>query len=358
MQDSNAIRRLWTGCFDQGIDAELVTDSALWGEILNRCLYVTVDYTWTSLQYQSAYMRCFTDEMIDLSVSLKKGKDHVLGIWPIGLKRTEGQYTFVTNQGPVLPPKLVEGLTEKQRRSVFAGCITAIKAMYRKLGEIDSVNEKWDTRYSLIESDEDNGKMTWYQTCMEDGAVAEIVTDLYADLRLDEETLHQKLRKSYRSLINEGERIWSVSLHTSISDEEFDELRLKHAEVSGRITRSLETWELQKEAVNQGASFLIYLRDTSNKLVGGAIFSTTRDEGTYDVGVYDRELFDKPIGHVIQWHAIRYMKSLGVKWYQIGPRFYKGDYIKPTEKQISIAYYKEGFATNVFPRIIMRNRLK
>jgi len=64
---------------------------------------------------------------------------------------------------------------------------------------------------------------------------------------------------------------------------------------------------------NQNA-FSVYLRDTEGAMIGGGFFNFTRDEGVYSVGAYDRSLFDKPLGHVVQFRAIEELKSRGIRW--------------------------------------------
>jgi len=41
---------------------------------------------------------------------------------------------------------------------------------------------------------------------------------------------------------------------------------------------------------------------------------------------------------------------LGCKWYEIGQRPYLIDMFPPTEKELSISHFKEGFVTNYFVR--------
>ena len=72
------------------------------------------------------------------------------------------------------------------------------------------------------------------------------------------------------------------------------------------------------------------------------------------MGAEDRTLFDKPVSHVVQWTAIKHLKELGCRWHYVGQRFYPGDVVQPTEKELNIAYFKEGFATDVFLRLSLK----
>jgi hypothetical protein len=48
--------------------------------------------------------------------------------------------------------------------------------------------------------------------------------------------------------------------------------------------------------------------------------------------------------------AIEALKALGVAWYRIGERHYVQDLPRPTDKQIAISAFKQGFASHVFCR--------
>jgi len=78
------------------------------------------------------------------------------------------------------------------------------------------------------------------------------------------------------------------------------------------------------------------------------LFICSRDEGVYAVAAYDRALFDKPLGHVVQFRAIQEMKRRECRWYFIGRRFYPGEQPVPSNKELSISYFKEGFSTDNF----------
>lgn len=177
--------------------------------------------------------------------------------------------------------------------------------------------------------------------------------ELFVDLSLDIETIKANFRKSYKSLITSGTRSWAVGEMTAGHPALWEEFRELHLQVSGRVTRCPESWDVQHRAIAEGDAFLVYLRDSNGKMVGGGFFATTRDEGAYAVGAYDRSLFDKPLGHVVQFRAIELMKSRKLRWYKIGQRHYPSELATATDKEISISEFKQGFATHLFPQFVL-----
>lgn len=172
--------------------------------------------------------------------------------------------------------------------------------------------------------------------------------EMFVDLTLSIQEIRAAFRKRYKSLISVAERQWFATVCSSTSTETWDEFRRLHLEVAGRSTRSQESWARQHEAIAAGNAFFVYLRDTAGRMVGGGLFHVSRDEGLYAVGAYDRALFDKPVGHLVQYLAIIEMQRRGLKWYKIGSCAYPGDSPPPSAKEIAISHFKQGFATHHF----------
>lgn len=317
----------------------------IWNDVLLQLNYVPVAYTVASLRYQEAYMKCFVEEIIDLSVVFfQNGKP--IGIWPLSLKLQSDIWEFVTNEGAILEPLFIHAVQDRSRKKICEVAIQSMENIYNKLAIVkpSMINQTWTAQHLFMEGQANS----WYRKCLEKDAKTKLSHELYVDLSWEYKDIRKNVRKSFKALINLGERLWCVKVHEDISDEEFAEYQQLHYTVSGRITRSNESWTLQKEAIRNEQAFLVTLRDEADSLVGGGLFNISRDEGVYAVGVYDRSLFDKPLGHVVQMAAIRHMKDRGLKWYRVGTRFYHGDDQKPTDKEYSISYFKEGFATHMF----------
>lgn len=313
-----------------------------WDYVLERAKYVPVGYTRSMMIYQEIYLKEFVEEYINLSVVLFHNGTSV-GVWPLAIKRIENNWVMGSNEGSVVEPIFVIELPLAVKKKIQTKChevLTDFCLLYNL--------QHWQGIYNVF----GEGINEWHRRNMEKGATIRTFHDLYVDLSLDINEIKSNIRKSYRSLINLGYRLWAVQVCTSISDEEFDEYRLLHYQVAGRITRSLDSWDSQKQAINNGQAFLVTIKDTNNILVGGGLFHVSKDEGLYGVGVYNRQLFDMPLGHVVQMSAIEHMKAIGLKWYKIGMRHYIGDAITPTEKELKISYFKEGFATHSFLRLI------
>ena len=179
--------------------------------------------------------------------------------------------------------------------------------------------------------------------------------ELFLNIEPDMADIKSQFRKSYKSLISAGMQLWEVGVLDRGHDDTWDEFRRLHRSVAGRVTRSADTWSLQHTAIKEGGNFLVYLRDKKKRMIGGGLFSISKDECLYGVGVYDRSLFKNPLGHVVQYRAIEEMKKRGLRWYKIGLRSFAAETPAPTQKEINISEFKQGFASHIFPKYILKH---
>lgn len=312
---------------------------ALWQRALDQSAFIPVAYTEKVLRYQLAYLAPGSGEILDFSVVLLH-ENEPAGVWPLFLQFAN-EWQFRSHEGNLLPPLFVSGLSSRTEKAMTNACLDLLEL----LGQSIKASRSWRSSEFFRNA---FGTSQWHHSWMTRGASLDVGHDLYVDLSLDLTQIKSTLRKSYRSLITSGEKLWRVAILRDTDPAIWTEFRLLHQHVAGRETRSIATWDLQAQAISDGSAFLVYLRDEHARMVGGGYFNLSRDEGVYGVGAYDRSLFAKPLGHVVQWHAIQEMKARGLRWYRIGPRPYPGDKSAPTQKELAIAEFKDGFATHTF----------
>ncbi len=160
---------------------------------------------------------------------------------------------------------------------------------------------------------------------------------------LDYSETKSMLRKSYKSLINWGEKnLKTIILNdTNISEEIFESFRLFHIKVSGRETRSKETWDLQLAAILKKEAFLIccYISD---HLVSAQYYIYGKKVAYYGVGVMDRDLMAQnlPLGHWPMIKAIKHLGELKVERLFLGSRQINDEI---NSKEEAIHKFKSGF---------------
>ena len=330
-------------CKRAGLSIVLRQDSSLWELVYGRVPYQSTLYLSSMIDYQLEYQQGHGGYWEDFSCVIFSDKKPV-ALWPITFSLKDEVVNLSSQGRELLPPIFVDDCPNKTKKSVIRSAVNLIDVIS------DEISLQIVTTVSVFDGSQ--GLDNWHALWMKSGAESLVQHNLYVDLSYQIEKIKSFLRRRYKSFVSTGERIWNVEVLSGFIERNvWEEFRHLHLEVAQRVTRSEGSWELQYLSVKTGESFLIVLRDDEGKMVGAGLFTASRDEGCYAVGAYDRGLFDKPLSHVVQFRAIQEMQKRGCLWYFIGRRSYPSDEPTPSEKELSISNFKEGFSTHLVPSI-------
>ncbi len=177
------------------------------------------------------------------------------------------------------------------------------------------------------------------------------------NLSKTKEQLHSELRKSYKSLCsdkNDGEyQLLTVGIESRFIDIFIDRFKKLHKFVSGRQTRSDETWQLQKKMLIDGCAYGIALWKPSSK--GGQLQIEMPAAALFmynDVSVYYAVAasIEGVNTHSLVWRAILKAKELGCNSFDMGGQLYSGN-----EKELNISKFKRGFGGETKVRLLFGN---
>lgn len=331
---------------EQELDASLCLEMPEgWKTVWDQLEYQPVAVSRSMLEYQKAYLEGVGQQVIDLSLVLRTDGRPV-GLLPLSLSRTES-WQLTTMGAPISAPIFVKGLSPRMEKKLCTGVLSVLKRSAADVGQEMLLTEQPCSPIEL------QACTAWHQHLMNTGAGIQTRHDLFTDLSPDLATIRSTFRKSYRPLINIALKTWQVTVMDADNADAntWAEFKQLHKDVAGRSTRADSTWALQWGMVQARDAFLVTLRDPANeRLVGAGLFQFTADEGLYAVGAYDRALFDKPLGHAVQQRAIETLKTLGVRWYQVGERHYSQSPHAPSAKEVAISEFKQGFSSHLFCR--------
>lgn len=337
--------------FLDSVDGCLASEkSSDWRAVISECKNLPIYYKLNFIRYQTEYFSNAYEKFVDISSVIYRGGKAV-GVWPLCIFKKEGLWQIGSLGGSLLPPKLSGHFKAETERKIYEKCLSSLYAI-AKLLKIQYL----DFSELIME----NGVSSWCKKLMEHGCVVNRVSHhLFSDLSLSQDELQKRMRRTNKHSVEKGGGMFDIEICDESSEDigkKFSEFHSMHVYVSGRETRSQITWNIQQEGVKSGNnvdgySFAVFIRDKITKeLAGAALFDTTHDYGLYCVGAYDRSRFSFPVSHVIQAVAMQKMRSLGVKWYELGERPYITD-IDSSEKTVNIGLYKEGFATNTYVKL-------
>lgn len=173
------------------------------------------------------------------------------------------------------------------------------------------------------------------------GGTVTVRFDACVDLSVSDDQIHAGLRKSYKSLVNEGLRDFAFESMTAdnADADAFERFRLFHIDVAGRETRSRDTWQTQFDMIAAGHAELL-TGTLDGRLVSSALFTDFGPDTHYAVAVYDRDLFDRPLAHANVFQGIHNAKARGQRRFCLGEIPPKGSV---DDKAYNIGVFKKGF---------------
>ena len=277
---------------------------------------------------------------INLSIVLYENNEAV-GLMPLMIhKNLKDKWILSSNGNEIVEPIFKKSFRNISRKKIAKKIFEMIIAISKKL-EIDKCQFVNMEYFKLSE---------FYKYLLELSQETFTTHHLLVDLSLSIEEIRARFRNSCKYRINQGFREWQVEVHEEVSKKDFDSFRLLHKEVAKKTTRPIESWNIQKKEIDDKVSFMVTVSDHQDSVVGVGLFNCSKTLGVYESGAYKRELFNRPLGHPVQMRAIETLKKRGLSWYELGQKFLNIDKHPPTEKELQISHFKEGFATDVIAR--------
>lgn len=187
----------------------------------------------------------------------------------------------------------------------------------------------------------------WHKTLLNNQYQPHLTRELFTSLQLPYAEIKSHYRKSYKSLISKGNKLFTPYKMTVPDKSVWKAFKALHFKAAGRQTRSDRSWEMLYDCIQRGKASFYYCQDKSAQMVGGSLILKNTFEAFYAVAAYDRELFHLPIGHLLQDYIIKDLLDTEITWYRVGRYYLPFDHDQPTEKEVQIAQFKSGFSTHL-----------
>ncbi len=302
--------------------------------------------------YYSHYFNIFQNEILkgkylrfkDLSFEILID-NKLVGVFPMKLLDTSNNVEISTLEGHLLPVLYDNNLPIKIRKKIDSIIIKKLIQFSEKHININlSFLDQITPEFSLS---------NWHKLLLKSSFKCNIQRESFVDLSWDYVKIRKNYRKSYKSLVSKGQNLWNLKKLTNNDKSRWDEFKRLHYNSAGRKTRSDKSWNILYESLINNHSRLYYCSNENDRMIGGALIMLTSFEAMYAVGAYDRSMFKLPIGHALQDFVIKDLKnSLDIKWYRLGKFPNINDITKPSEKEITIGGFKNGFSTHLITNFI------
>ncbi len=190
-------------------------------------------------------------------------------------------------------------------------------------------------------------------------AIAKTEITSFVDLRKSESFIRNNIRKSFKPCISWGQRNFNISVfdRDNITEKESEAFQKLHEMVSGRATRSKESWLLRLKMVREGKAFMV-LTGQRDDLISCSFFICDDSSVYYMSSASRREKFENPVMHSALWSAIQYAKDKGFRNFILGEVFPKSfGTLNVSDKDENISKFKAGFGGNLKPVLQIKSTI-
>jgi len=252
-----------------------------------------------------------------------------------------------SNGGDAVPaPAFADGLPENTRSKVA-------RAVLRQIDALAAVNRVHRISFRISPPARWFWRFTHPQPnpLLQNGFSDISLLTQVIDLSLPEEQLLRDMRKGHRADIKRAEKLMSASVldSSNITADAFQRYRLLHRKAAGRTTRPLKTFELMHSWIQQGLAVLS-CATLDGKDIGFALVSVYKDGAYYSSGCVDPDYNHLPVGHLLQWAAMQWLKAHKVRHYEIGLQLCSSQpHSIVSEKEWNISFFKRGFGGSTVP---------
>jgi hypothetical protein len=252
------------------------------------------------------------------------------------------KFTFGQDYGPW--PAFSDKLSKNERESVMKVVFNEIDKIAKE-GEVKVVKMRTGVlNLNYLENNRNNILMKF-------GFIDTSLQTQVLDLSKSLKELRQEVRHGHDSDIDKAFKVLKAEVYDeiNITEEVFNKYVEMHNKAAGRVTRPKITFDMMFDWICEGIGFLVAAKK-DNKFVGFSYFFCYKGCVYYGSSCNDPEIREVPVGHLIQWRAIEYMKSKNLRFYELGWQIHSKMLSHPSsEKELHIGRFKRGFGGITIP---------
>ncbi len=227
----------------------------------------------------------------------------------------------------------------------------------RKLmAHIDEIAENYQCKKIMLKEDplgnpEQSSTFYNYNYLLKYGYMDESGMTQLIDLRQSIDKLYSDVRKGHKRHINRG-KIYDIKIYGqhNITDEMIELYKDIYEKDAGKVTRNSELYRYYLEFIKNGKGLAAF-GSIDGQEVGVVVVTIYKNTAYYSsYGELEEELNHVPIGHVLHWEIINYLKEHGIEFYEMGEQIFgRTHYSNPEAKLINISNFKRRFGGYTVP---------
>ena len=313
----------------------------LWNNFLEEYDIYSYKYNLQVMEYYELISnRCINKSF------LIKNHESVLGICPLIIEEINN-----SNQGSIYNGKdsipiglFNKKLTYKQKNNLEKSMFENVKKIFEKkkvkraFFQADSISVGLENMYDLYLDKEAALDMSSFHHII--------------NLELKSEDLWKEIRHSSKSIVNKGLEIFEFKVYDkkNFTDEIGEKHRKFHHEVSGKVTRPIESFKKMSSWVKDDCAILFEQRFKGE--IVQMIFVVIGGKSAAGASVVENLKIKTPIPmtHSLNFFIYKEMKKRGIKYYDVGLTSYRSTPFNTlNEKELEINYFKRGFGSRSYP---------
>lgn len=315
----------------------------VWDSFINKMEKCPFNYTSDKIEFDVEYsQRIIANE----SFVLQEGK-RILAVAAIYIEEDgEGNRQISWNGRYCLGPYIEESLNYQEQEKYgkeFAEYIDLIAEQYE-------CKEIW-LRLDPLSNPRQSNTFYNYNFLLKYGYIDNSSLTQLIDLTNSIERLYSDIRKGHKRHIKRGMR-YEVEFYdaSNITSKQIELYKQIYEEDAGKVTRNSELYMHYLYFIQNGLGVLELAKYEGEYIA--VLISTCFHETAYYSSYAERseKLDDIPVGHMMHWKMMLYLREKGVKYYEIGPQVF-GDthYSIADKKMIDISSFKRRFGGYTVP---------
>ena len=270
----------------------------------------------------------------------------IAAVCPLVIETTENRKEFSFGSPYfTISPAFSNGLSSQLKNKVMKFTFDLID----KLAQENNIKRS-KMRHSVLNPSFIEAPCPPFNFLLKFGYIDNSINTLIIDLRKPIKELKKDIRHGHRYDIARGDKVFQVKIFdkNNISPEDFNQyVQLHHKH--HHITRPDATFKIMYDFIKQGYGFLAGAKK-DNCFVSFAYFYLYKNNVYWGSSCTDPYLQGAPVGHIIQWSAIKWMHQQGYKFYEIGWQTYSTTFSDfDTEKEAAIGKFTRGFGGFTVP---------
>lgn len=274
----------------------------------------------------------------------------IVGIACIYIYQNEKKERNISWGGRYCPAPIVNQQLDYKSQEKY------VKSIMKKVDEIAQEYQCKNCylKFEPIANAENQCKILNYNYLMKYDYKDQTVLTQILDIRESLDTLYGEVRKGHKSDIKKGEE-YEIEFYDkeNITEEKVRLYREIYESDAGMVTRNSEMWYHYYKFVKHGYGVIGFAKK-EEKYVAVIIVTYYKNMAYYSsYAELTDELNGRPVGHVLQWKTIQYLKEQGIEFYEIGEQVF-GNYERGTEeaKLVNISNFKRGFGGYTVPNFM------